>query len=102
MRRSRSFVTAFVLTALLATAVSLVASLAQAQDVTRLVREGKVLAMSSNEITVQEDGTGKQTYRLGPTGLWSLNAQGIVLGDRIRYTVYGSSGYAHDFHKLGK
>ncbi len=102
MRRSRSFVTGLVVTALLATAVSLVASLAQAQDVTRLVREGKVLAMSSNEITVQEDGTGKQTYRLGPTGLWSLNAQGIVLGDRIRYTVYGSSGYAHDFHKLGK
>jgi hypothetical protein len=31
-----------------------------------------------------------------------LNAQGIVLGDRIRYTVYGGSGYAHDFQKLGK
>ncbi len=102
MRRNRSLVIALVLTALLATAFSLVATSAQAQDTTRLVREGQVLAMSFTEITIQEDGTGKQTYSLGPTGLWSLNAQGIVLGDRIRYTVYGSSGYAHDFQKLGK
>ncbi len=102
MRRNRSLVIALVLTALLSTAFSLVATSAQAQDTTRLVREGQVLAMSFTEITIQEDGTGKQTYSLGPTGLWSLNAQGIVLGDRIRYTVYGSSGYAHDFQKLGK
>ena len=102
MRRSRSVDAALAVAALLATAVSLVSSAAQAQDVTRLVREGQVLAMSFTEITIQEDGTGKQTYSLGPTGLWSLNAQGIVLGDRIRYTVYGSSGYAHDFQKLGK
>ena len=74
--------------ALLATAFSLVASSAKAQDVTRHVREGQVLAMSSNEITIQEDGTGKQTYSLGLTGLWTLNAQGVVMGDRIRYTVY--------------
>ncbi len=100
MRRSRSFVTARVVAVLLATAFSLVAASAKAQDTTRLVREGEVLAMSFTEITVQEDGTGKQTYSLGPTGLWSLNAQGIITGDRIRYTVYGSSGYAHDFQKL--
>ncbi len=34
MRRSRSFVTALVVTGLLATAIGLMASLAQAQDVT--------------------------------------------------------------------
>ncbi len=83
-------------------AFGLVATSAQAQDTTRLVREGQVLAMGSNEITIQEDGTGKQTYSLGPTGLWALDAQGIVAGDRVRYTVYGSSGYAHDFQKLSK
>jgi hypothetical protein len=102
MRKSRSFLARLVVTVLLATAVSLVATSAKAQDTTRLVREGEVLAMSFTEMTVQEDGTGKQTYSLGPTGLWSLNAQGIVTGDRIRYTVYGSSGYAQDFQKLSK
>ncbi len=100
MRRSRSLVTALVVAALLATAFSLVASSAKAQDSTRLVRQGQVLAMSFTEITVQEDGTGKQAYRLAPTGLWTLNAEGVVPGDRISYTVYGSSGYAHDFQKL--
>ncbi len=102
MRRNRNVVGALIVTVLLATAFSLVAASARAQDITRLVREGQVLAMSFTEITVQEDGTGKQTYSLGPTGLWSLNAQGIIMGDRIRYTVYGSSGYAHDFQKLSK
>ncbi len=102
MRKSRSFLTGLVVTALLATAVNLVATSAKAQDTTRLVRQGQMLAMSFSEITIQEDGTGKQAYNLGPTGLWSLNAQGIVPGDRIAYTVYGSSGYAHDFQKLSK
>ena len=87
---------------LLATAISLVVSAAQALDVTRLIREGQVLAISFTEIIILEDGTGKQTYSLGPTGKWTLDAQGIIAGDRIRYTIYGSSGYAHDFQKLSK
>ncbi len=102
MRIFRSLLTAVVATALVAMAFSLATPLAKAQDFTRLVREGRVLATSSTEVTIQEDGTGKQTYSLGPTGLSALNANGIVAGDRIRYTVYGDSGYAHDFHKLGK
>ena len=101
MRICRSLLTAVVVAAVVATALSVVAPLAKAIDVTRIVREGQLLEMSFTEITVQE-ADGKYTYRLGPTGRWTLDALGIVPGDRIRYTVYGSSGYAHDFHKLGK
>ncbi len=102
MRFSRRLVTAVVATVLAAMAFSLAAPLTTAQDSTRLYREGQVLAMSSDEVTIQEDGTGKQTYSLGPSGLSALSARGIVVGDRISYTVYGDTGYAADFHKLGK
>ena len=101
MRIFRSLLTAVVAAGLVATALSVVAPLANAVDVTRIVREGQLLEMSYSEITVQE-ADGKYTYRLGPTGRWTLDALGIVPGDKVRYTVYGSSGYAHDFHKLGK
>ncbi len=102
MRFARRLVTAVAATALVAMAFSLAAPLAKAQDFTRLFREGQVLAVSSTEITIQEDGTGKQTYSLGPTELSALSANGIVVGDRIRYTVHGDSGYVSDFEKLSK
>jgi hypothetical protein len=57
--------------------------------------------MSFTEITIHE-ADGKYTYSLGPTGRWTLDALGIVPGDRVRYTVYGTSGFAHDFQKLAK
>ncbi len=101
MRINRGLLTAAVAATLVATALSVAAPSAKAIDVTRIVREGQLFEMSFTEITVQE-ADGKYTYRLGPTGRWTLDALGIVPGDRIRYTVYGSSGYAHDFHKLGK
>ncbi len=101
MRASRSILTAVIVMALVATASGLVAPSAKAIDVTRIVREGQLLEMSFTDITVQE-ADGKYTYRLGPTGRWTLDALGIVPGDRVRYTVYGSSGFAHDFQKLSK
>ena len=101
MRCSRRFVCAVIAAALVATAFALAAPSAKAIDVTRIVREGKVLEMSFTEITVHEED-GKYTYQLGPTGRWTLDGLGIVPGDKIRYTVYGSSGYAHDFQKLSK
>jgi len=99
MRINRSLLTAVVAAALVATALSVVVLSAHAVDVTRIVREGQVIEMSYSEITVHE-ADGKYTYSLGPTGRWTLDALGIVPGDRVRYTVYGSSGFAHDFQKL--
>jgi hypothetical protein len=101
MRASRKILPAVIVIALMATTLGLVAPFARAIDVTRIVREGQLLEMSFTEITVHEED-GKYTYQLGPTGRWTLDALGIVPGDRIRYTVYGSSGYAHDFQKLSK
>ncbi len=70
-------------------------------DTDQLIRDGKVVAMTSTTITVKE-WAGTYTYRLSPTGRQALDAAQIKPGDQVRFTVISPWELAYDFKLMGR
>jgi len=101
MRVTRKFLTAVVAAAVftLSILVAVPAAKAVGPDNDRLIRDGKLVSMTSTTVTVKE-WAGTYTYRLSPTGRQALDALGIGPGDAVQFTADSPWGIAHDFHKL--